>query len=163
MKALFRIIVKRFIFLFLFAFFGCSAGIKEFNVGDIQSAEGVSYEPYFNKSQIAPLNTEWKELYIYLRKGHLLQSVGDGNLSYLYSYQLYKLMKSNFLKIYNISFLQDYKNFTAVFGDPTITQEVGGKLIITYSKSVIGDPCQTCSHDLFSYTFDKSSQKLLKE
>ena len=158
-----RLIVKKLIFLFVFVFFGCSASIKKFKVGDIQSAEGVSYEPFFNKRQIAPLKAEWKELYFYLQKGHLLQSVGGKDPSYIYSYQLYKFIKSNFLKIYHTSFLQDYQNFTAVFGDPTITQELGGKLIVTYSKSVIGDPCQTCKYDLFGYTFDRSSQKLLKE
>jgi hypothetical protein len=163
MKTIFKTIKATLFILFVFALAGCSSGIKKFKVDNIQTAKGVSYEPYFNKSEIAPLKSEWKELYIHLKKGHLLRSIGDSEINYIYSYQLYKLLKSNLLKIYSTPFLQDYNNFIAVFGEPSIVQEVGDKMTITYSKSVIGDPCQTCNHDLFGYTFDKSSQKLLKE
>ncbi len=163
MKTTFERIKATLLILVVFALVGCSSGIKKIKSDDIQATKGVNYEQYFNKSEIAPLKSEWKGLYVHMKKGHLLQSVGDREKDYIYSYQLYKLLKSNLLKIYSTPFLQDYNNFIAVFGEPSIVQEVGNKVTITYSKSVIGDPCQTCNHDLFGYTFDKSSQKLLKE
>lgn len=146
-------------FMASISLFGCNAEIKKFQP-ELNEKTSMEFQPYFNED-IKPLKKEWKELYYYLKQGHILKH--QEQLDYICSYDLYRFLQKHLLKIYETPFLQNYKNFTMVFGKPSITQNVGNKLIVTYSRTVIGDSCQTCNHDLFGFTFDKPSQKLLKE
>ena len=154
----------KFIVLML-AVFACSWGcgeIKRFKVGEHTPAELV-YQKLFDSDEIYPLKDEWKELYAYLKKGHIQQAKKGNEFYYIYSHEFYKFLNRNLLKLYEVPFLQEYNQFISTFGVPRERQIVKGKIIIAYIPSVFGDPCQTCQHFGFTYTFDEKSKKLLKE
>ncbi len=137
---------------------GCNNGIKKFQ--PTLNSKGQNYQPYFNKS-IKPLKKEWKELYFYLKQGHILKLKGKSN--YTYSYEFYKFLKKNLLRIYETPYLQDYNNFVTVFGESDNLWESDDRIKITYFQSVVGNSCETCQHDAFGYVFDAKTKKLLKE
>lgn len=150
-----------FSFFIILSFTDCS-GIKKFKI-DISSAPGVSYEIYFDKGKLVPLKKEWKELYLFLKKGHLLRSEGKESVTFIHSYQLYTLLRLEREKVYNTPFLQDYENFLITFGKPDNIQVVRDRIFITYTRFVVDNPCEACQHDLFAFTFDKKSKRLLRE
>ena len=81
--------------LLLFSsFLSCNNEIKKFQP-DLKEISSLKYSPYFNK-EIRPLKREWKELYYYLKKGHILKHKEE--LNYIYSYELYSLLNKNRLK-----------------------------------------------------------------
>ena len=150
-----------FLFCIILSLSSCIE-IKKFRP-DLNRISSRNFTPFFNENKLAPLKTEWKELYTFLKKGHLLSSNSNDELIYISSYQFYSAMKSNALKIYSTPFLQDYDSFIATFGIPSDERIIKNKVYVIYNRHVIDDPCQTCVHDLFGYTFDVESRKLLKE
>lgn len=160
MKLIRNLFSKIFLLIIIFQIIGCSSHIMKFNPTELNS--NAIFTPYFDKN-IKPLKNEWKDLYYYLKRGHILQNADNNDFSYIYSYKLYKYLKSNLLKIYETPYLQEYDNFIKVFGQPRKEWERDGKINISYFQSVIGDSCTTCSHHGFGYVFDSATKKLLKE
>ncbi|PHI17935.1 hypothetical protein CEQ90_20555 [Lewinellaceae bacterium SD302] len=120
----------------------------------------MKFTKFFNK-EILPLKKDWNELYLYLKNGHLLKE--NGNENYIYSYSLYLLLKRNSLKIYNTEYLNNFNSFVKAFGKPRYKWVKDGKVFISYFQTVVGDPCHTCHHSGFGYTFDEETKKLLME
>lgn len=138
------------------SFFSCNNKIKKFQP-TLKEISSLKYSPYFNK-EIKPLKKDWKELYYYLKKGHILKHKEE--LSYIYSYELYTLLNKNRLKIYEIPYLQDYDNFIKVFGEPRSKLENDTIIIIAYLQNVIGGSCETCNYSSFGCNFDSKTKKL---
>lgn len=141
---------------------GCNNNIKKFNVGELNTG-GIEYNRLFDKTAISPLKDEWKELYLYLKGGHVLQGKDGERVKYIYSHEFYQFIKKNQLKIYDTPFLKNYKNFVTVFGDPERKRTPPDRIVINYIPTVIGDSCKTCQYDAFGFVFESNTKKLLKE
>ncbi len=144
-------------------FLSCNMYIKRFDGTDYLVEKGQVYKPVFKKQTIFPLKSEWKEFYIFLKKRHLQQIESKNGFDYIYSHQFYKFLKAEILRIYNTPYLQDYDAFVEVFGSPEDIHNYEGRIMISYSPSIVDDPCTTCNHDGFSFVFDSNSRRLLKE
>lgn len=143
--------------LLAIAFSSCSRKIENFEY----RAEKYNYFPVFSSSKIKPLKNEWKELYLFLKKGHILYSK-ESNI-YLYSIEYYNFIRHNTLRIYDTKFLDNYNSIVYTFGEPSQIHTTENRILISYFPKVINPNCSTCTYDGLGYVFDKNTKKLLKE
>jgi hypothetical protein len=147
--------------LVMLSFTGCNKGVSSFQVNNIHKSK--KYNRFFLKDEIKPLRNQWRELYSYLEKGHLLQHINnEGRIWYSYSLDLYSYLNRNVTKIYSTPFLKNFDQFILVFGEPNQIQKRNNKISFYYDPHVIGD-CETCHYQGYYYVFDETTKKILKE
>lgn len=157
--------IKSMYFLVLFILLlciSCNNKIKKFEPDQFGQIH-KNYKQVFNKKAIIPLRNEWNELYLFLKKGHIQQSINAGNGNHIYSYQFYRFLSDNLLRLYDTPFLQDYSQFVLSLGKPDYEKRNNGRIFIAYSISVVDDPCSTCTHNAFTFEFDEKTNALLRE
>ena len=142
----------------------CAPAVPCFELPTYSRGKALGARPLFDKQALRPLRKEWKELYLYLKQGHIQQfRQRDGRYSYIYSHAFYGYLLSNLMRVHKTPFLQQYGNFISTFGEPEDVFQEPGKFSIAYWESVVDDPCATCNHQGFGYSFDAMSLRLLME
>lgn len=84
-----------FLFIFLTLLIICNHRVTRFKPNLHLAIQDV-YEPYFHKEDIIRLKTEWKELYLYLKKGHILKN--KSSIDYIYSYKFHRFKNTPLYK-----------------------------------------------------------------
>ena len=140
------------VIILVFILSSCNTQLVKFYDGN------ENYKPLFNKKKIKPLKEEWKELYLYLQSGHVLQKKEERAVTYIYSYELYKYLHKNMKKIHHTSYLSKYQNMVDVFGEPDAVFEDKRYINLNYMVHIVDDPCETCTHSGFSFLFDKTTK-----
>ena len=155
-------LTKLLIAFSLFIYGCCSYSINKFQIEEINTS-GSKFAAFQNMEEIAPLKKQWKEMYCFVKKGHIQKASAPYGNDYIISYQVYNLINENLLVLYEVPFMQHYENLIKVFGEPSNSYVSNDRIIIAYYPSIIGDSCETCTHNGFSFTFDAKSKKLVKE
>jgi len=115
---------------------------------------GEEYSVHFEKQKIKPLKKEWKTLYDYARKGHILKSNKDDELL-IFSYEFYNYYTVQQMRTYYTQFMNKHDNIIAIFGEPSLTLTNSKKIIIAYSPWYPDNTCTTCPHPPgFDFEFD---------
>lgn len=113
-------------------------------------------------NKIKPLKKEWPELYQYLTKGHLqIVTLNSGRITTIQSYQLYRYLIDNIIKIHKTPFLQDYDNVVSTFANDEDTIFFEYEINYSIKPIIVGDKCSTCNYPGPGLLFDKKTKKLL--
>ncbi len=139
-------------------FCGCNSKIETFK----NPYTDQDFHSVFNPKKISPLKKEWRELYLYLKKGHLLERKIKRGGAHIYTKEFYHYIKKNGLRIYETPFLQELDQFIAVFGIPNQKLVGQGEITIDYFPRLT--KCITCDvNSGFGYTFDEKTKLLLRK
>lgn|GEM_PF-3510059 len=149
--------------LLLLLFTSCASHIPKFKGTAYLKNQGRTPKPVFNKQALKPLKLQWKACYQFLKKGHVQQFTQKNGFSYIYSHQFYRFLQSNLFRIYETPFLQYYDHFVLTFGEPEDDFSDAERIRIVYWPQVVDDPCTTCPHDGFGFSFDANTKELLRE
>jgi hypothetical protein len=138
---------------------GCFSDIKKFKPQSFDF-DFSNYVEFYNP-EIRPLKYQWKDLFNYLRKGHIYKH--ENKKLYIYSSELYRYLQLNHSKFYGVPYLQNYSNFLKVFGEPDSIIDNGKELLLLYFPYALGKNDISIYQHGFSYSFDKETKMMLDE
>ena len=102
------------------------------------------YISHFKKQKIKPLKKEWRSLYDYAKKGHILRHKSDNELL-IFSYEFYRYYALQQMRPYLTPFMHKYDNIVAIFGQPNDILTNNKSMLIAYAPWY-PDTCTTCPH-----------------